>query len=402
MLVYLFIKLFCILGHLIYAMEPENVILFPDNDVPLLIAEPDYDIDEDDLLAAKLSLGVLHIYSQWNQGDKSVDLTKPVKRDYSLLGCTLSYDHLSVDSLEEWQFKFIEGSPKGTPFNIFGGNQQELFGVIGYHAASHTLAVIFRGSVHLSDYLHYNLNIAVKQPLQSRDHNSGWNWGAWNDCWHNQGFDGPIHAGYYNCVITCQDSLVKGINEFLALIDPEDPKLKLIISGHSMGGALAAVFAGALVSDAVSHSDAPVVDNKLCGLSDQFSAIKLISLGAPRVSNEAYGQWLQQQGIFIKSFDIEGDLVTNLPPYQVTGKFSLPTYDRLSDPIKLNSYGLSGKLFVHDPRLYWYAMAKKANINPGVFQWFKLSINSSHIYSWSGLEQLEELLAAEPRNHQVD
>lgn len=402
MLVNLFIKLFCILGHLIYAIEPEDVIFPSVNEASSLVTEPDCDIDEDDLLAAKLSLGVLHIYSQWNQGDKSLDLTKPVKRDYSLLGYTLSYDHLSVDSFEEWQFKFIKGFPQKTPFNIFSGRQQELFGVIGYHAASHTLAVIFRGSVQLSDYLHYNLNIAVKESLQSRDHDSSWHWGIWKDCWHNQSFDGPIHAGYYNCVITCQDSLVKGINELLALVDPENPKLKLIISGHSMGGALAAIFAGALVSDAVSRSDIPVVDNKLCGISDQFSAIKLISLGAPRVSNETYGQWLQQQGVLVKSFNIEGDLVTNLPPYQVTGKFFLPTYDRLSNPIELDSYGLSGKLFVHDPRLYWFAMAKKANINPGVFQWFKLSVNSSHIYSWSGLEQLEEMLITESKNHQSD
>lgn len=341
----------------------------------------------EEVLAVKLSVAVFHLYDQGNKGEP-LDLSKPVQSDLSIFGYTLSYDYPALKDLCDWQFKPFQGHLGFySTYKMTGEMNKEVFGVVGYHPPSNTLAVVFRGSRKVEDYIYNNFNVTVKFPLSQRKEDSWWDY-SWVEGYHNFSFEGPLHQGYTNRLMTCQDSLISQLTYFL---DSTKPNPTLLITGHSLGGAVACLFAGALVSQEKPTQDLPMIANQFYKFKDRFSKISLLPFGAPRVSDQTYGLWLKNQGVHIRHFVGEADFVPLYPTYQVVNPLSLSwsTYADIDERVVLSSHDVEKYTLreTHDIRLYWYAMAKRENISPDSFPLFRRSNDSEYLKKLLGFTE---------------
>lgn len=178
--------------------------------------------------------------------------------------------------------------------------------------------------------------------------------------------------------------MLAGLEKFLS--QTSSPP-KLIIAGHSLGGASACILAGFLTQDPLESDLA--LPSILRGLNPRFSKIHLRSFGTPRVSTKKFESWLSRMGIDCKNFATENDEIPSLPPYQALGidlgeterRHFLHSYDPYIEPIILTSFSMLKWHFItaHDIRLYWIALAKQANIPFETMPLFRLSIDSQEL-----------------------
>jgi hypothetical protein len=105
--------------------------------------------------------------------------------------------------------------------------------------------------------------------------------------------DAKIHSGFYEMCKVLYPDMKK---HFVKLIK-KHPTYKIIMTGHSMGGALATLSAFSLVRDNVIN----------------WEKLSVITYGQPRVGNQEFADYLNSQHTVMTRVNREGDLVPTVP-----------------------------------------------------------------------------------------
>jgi predicted lipase len=171
-------------------------------------------------------------------------------------------------------------------------SEEELVYAIGVDLRRKRVTVAFRGSVTQKDFM-TDATIAMTDmpnPLASNPDQEG---------------TIKIHGGFYDYLLKQKNEKSKftEITEYLLPILEQHPDFKLYVTGHSLGGALACLFAFQIASGAEIQVPKPVT---------------CVSVASPKVGNEGFRlafQLLEEEGL-LRHLRIanEMDPVTLLPP----------------------------------------------------------------------------------------
>jgi len=103
-----------------------------------------------------------------------------------------------------------------------------------------------------------------------------------------------IHSGFMNHYKSLENSLIKNIVE----LNKDYPSASVIVTGHSLGGAIATL--ARLKLEIILPSDVNIT---------------LITFGSPKVGNAAFADCMNHLRSLSYRFVRIGDFVTNLPPF---------------------------------------------------------------------------------------
>ncbi|XP_037039210.1 lipase-like [Bradysia coprophila] len=115
-----------------------------------------------------------------------------------------------------------------------------------------------------------------------------------------------IHQGFYIAEMSLYDDVVRTIAKYLNL----NPGLKVVLTGHSLGGAMARLTYFFLE------------DNK------QFPSVvyELFTYGEPRVGNVYFAEFMNNQPIVIARVVARADIIPHIPPTSIIGTNLLGDY----------------------------------------------------------------------------
>ena len=156
--------------------------------------------------------------------------------------------------------------------------QREAGGLVVADKRRRRVIVALRGTTHFLE------NVQNGSPLLKR-----------SDTLHEAGFDGYLHAGYVDLFEGVIAQVDTAIQQILA-VDKGGESWEILVTGHSLGGALATLIAPHL---AVRY-----------GRRDM--EVHLISLGAPYVGYADFGTWATQQIASSLCFQRATDIAPNL------------------------------------------------------------------------------------------
>lgn len=111
---------------------------------------------------------------------------------------------------------------------------------------------------------------------------------------HGRDF-GWVHDGFDDAYETMAEALTASVQRLLA----DHPVRRLIVSGHSLGGALATLIFADLAYGDYLPDDA----DKIC-----------CTFGAPRVGNDAFRNCIEADDVELVRFENIGDVVPTMPP----------------------------------------------------------------------------------------
>ncbi|MDP3532989.1 MAG: lipase family protein, partial [Alphaproteobacteria bacterium] len=226
------------------------------------------------------------------------------------------------------------------PFYGIGGSKllqsyrtPAVHGMVAFNPSKNLIVVTYRGTQKGKEWLGQNFNFIKKQPVLAGIEGS-----ALRD------FDGWVHAGYWNLFETTKDQIEASIKEFLLRLEEKERKdVKLLFTGHSLGGATATLAAGYFASQ------------------DDFKGLEkeIRTFGSPKVAGEDFKLWLEAR-VPGKSFARETDPVPTFP--RVSDY--LGYYKSIYTPYLLDSFGdYSFDLdAAHDARKYQQAIYALRNI----------------------------------------
>lgn len=188
-------------------------------------------------------------------------------------------------------------------FNLHAVHQNEKYSVLGYvgvHQEARRIVVAFRGTVSIVNWIS-NLNFfMMKYPATA--------------C-------GPkceVHRGFYESYLSVRDSLVADV----LFLQRQYPKFTVLVTGHSLGAALALLCAVDLSTfppeKLPKHSSGP-------SLRDSLTPLELYTFGEPRVGNALMVAYVSRVLAYSKQFRVVHgrDPVPHLPP-RSTGYVHLP------------------------------------------------------------------------------
>jgi predicted lipase len=134
--------------------------------------------------------------------------------------------------------------------------------------SSQTVVVAFRGSQSAQDYYHdFNFKTSIPE--------------FWNTT-------SKVHSGFLKVYTELRESLLSQVQQALR----ENPRYRIQITGHSLGGALGILFA---------------IDLKLLKISST-----VYTFGQPRLGNAEFVDWSPPLTIY--QIISDGDIVPSLPP----------------------------------------------------------------------------------------
>jgi triacylglycerol lipase len=110
-----------------------------------------------------------------------------------------------------------------------------------------------------------------------------------------------VHGGFLSVYESMREGLFETLNQL-------SPSKTLFVTGHSLGGAIAALFS---------------LD---CALNTSFSSLYMYSYGAPRVGDEAFAKEYNEHVPASIRFVNLADLVTFVPPAKVVAPISKKTW----------------------------------------------------------------------------
>ena len=143
--------------------------------------------------------------------------------------------------------------------------------VIGYNIDYDTTFVGFRGSANTQNWID-NLHVAQIQPYDNTNIS--------------------VEKGFYNLFMSLENDIIEEIND----VSTKYKTSKLLITGHSLGGALSTLLAFDLLY--VRNSD---------------MAIQLITFGSPRVGNEDFVSIFNNYPIYSNRVTHYYDIVPHIP-----------------------------------------------------------------------------------------
>lgn len=175
-------------------------------------------------------------------------------------------------AVKKWSCKWC--SQASTTFQVVNyidekSSSTELF--IGYDSSLNQIIVTYRGSHELQDWI-TNLNFAKHK--------------AW-------GSIGNVHDGF----LEAYKSVQSAVKSDVAVLKSKYPSAGITITGHSLGGALAALTAA--------------------DLSFYHSNINLHTFGQPRVGDQTFANFLNGRAQISSMFRVvnDHDIVPHLPPH---------------------------------------------------------------------------------------
>ncbi|KAI8915081.1 Alpha/Beta hydrolase protein [Entophlyctis helioformis] len=183
-----------------------------------------------------------------------------------------------IDGLATWTCTTCGGHTAGTTnITLHGTFANNAFGLSAVHPPSRTLVLAFRGSRNLRNWIQ-SLSIAKADTAF---------------------FGAPeavrVHSGFLEAWTTMRDDAVESISRLRAAY----PGYRLLVTGHSLGGAVATLAAMDIVSSKILNA----------------KQVSVFTLNQPRVGNTAFAAWMSSHA-FASVLRVvnQNDWTPHLPP----------------------------------------------------------------------------------------
>ena len=306
----------------------KTLLLFALSGIKLHSAPPvvdRYDKESIDLISI-----AFHLHNQSERGEKMDPYVRVVREKKwwrVLLPYEVSFLPKPKEIVEGWVFYPFSGKTGAVDWGKGRLTQESMIGFVAFHREKKIIAVIFRGSQVLHDWLN-NINPGLLKPSFLS-------------------FKGWVHAGYANAFMGCSAGMEKALQECLRDLGEVPTEYQLLVAGHSLGGALANLAAGYLADHMV--------------YKNYFAKGKrhLITFGAPIVGMDdgkhGFGSWISERVVskrFVRETDISPH-ATRMAKFSWPAGYKLP---RFFYHIKPSPSGKAIYLPSYGAKVYqWYA-----------------------------------------------
>lgn len=230
-----------------------------------------------DKIAVDQSLLVLHAYAQLKRGEP-IDFRKKVREG-------IIFTHLPKPNhlIEGWLFYPFYGTTGLSRKNMHLLTSSSMLGFIGVNKALKTITIVFRNSRKISDWVS-NLHLS----FQKDDFFS---------------YPGPLHKGYVNIFKRTITQIRHTLDTYVFPIS-NITEYTWIMTGHSLGGALATLMAIYLASREGANR------------YWKREQLALITFGSPYVAAEGQGSnfstWMQERVRYMRCFERTTDSLTSI------------------------------------------------------------------------------------------
>lgn len=275
-------------------------------------------IDIDDQTCADHMVMVFHAYDQ-SFMKQEVDFSKPVDISSHFLKIVpykITRDALEGDLYGGWTFKPFYGKT-GIKIYSWDWAVDSLIGMIGYHKERNIISIAYRGTQQFSDMWN-NVNFGRRKCDYAPD-------------------TILLHSGYLDIFEASLPSLLHELNQMIPPPEENVKDPKVLITGYSLGGAVASM-ASLFLRKHFPESE-----------------IRLSVFGSPCVGTVEFNEWLGKSQITAKSFVRKTDYTPFNP--SCYGLIHTGTY------IELPDYGDRALAWpmAHDCRKYQRAIYEHLN-----------------------------------------
>jgi len=202
----------------------------------------------------------------------------------------LSYSYAAYcPSVSSWGCTFCESGFHYTETvsdAVTGG-----LGYVGYISSTKTVVVAFRGSSNIQNWI---LNVDIDQ--ESYPGVSG----------------ADVHQGFYEDYLALQEQVISGVTSAVSAVGATS----VVVTGHSLGAALATIAALDLVANHASIL--------------RGATVSVYNYGSPRVGNQAFANYYNSKVPNTYRCTFEDDIVPHVPPelsgfYHVSNEYHWST-----------------------------------------------------------------------------
>jgi hypothetical protein len=205
----------------------------------------------------------------------SVVPDKELKRFKEIL--PYSQSTYCLEGLEKWNCTSCNTDFRMESIRLVGDFHTNIFGYVGYFAQDDQIVIAFRGTRNLKNWIE---DLKVGKP---------------DSPFPNSPKDAKIHYGFLETWHYIKTQVV----EELLILSNIHPYSNLLITGHSLGGAVAT-----LCSADVRNTYPDLNVRKW----------QVFTIGQPRVGNKAFAQWFENLNISFHRVVNQQDLTPHLPP----------------------------------------------------------------------------------------
>jgi len=229
----------------------------------------------------------------------------PTSFDIGLAGVFVNFSRVTYcdhDARQTWNCTICQGLGSFRVYYNSNESRRHVGFFVGYHSDRNMAVVAFRGTMYLVNWiedLHYyktdsdyteceNQTRGESEEEQiGKDHRgSGFNSTLRKKC--------KVHSGFYNDWKSVRKDIIKALDQILA----DYPLAQVWVTGHSLGGALAALCA---------------LDLRATHLKDR--EVGLYTFGEPRVGNPEFSDFFSEKLPTAYRLVHQDDIVPHLPPY---------------------------------------------------------------------------------------
>ena len=129
-----------------------------------------------------------------------------------------------------------------------------------------------------------------------------------------EAYEGRVHLGFNTAYNIVKDQVLKTVKEY------QTNNEAIIITGHSLGGALATVCAAHLISENITPTS-------------------VYTYGQPRVGNSEFAEFYSEMSKHHYRFVNNNDVVTKVPPESVTIKGTKLSYTHVGQQVYIKTNG---------------------------------------------------------------